>query len=44
MWLGRGLMERVDWEDLGFTEGVDATAKAKHPMPPVQTGAQEGKK
>lgn len=38
---GRGLMERVEWEDLGFTEGVDATAKAKHPMPPVQGAGKQ---
>jgi hypothetical protein len=26
-------MERVEWEDLGFKEGVDASAKSKHPIP-----------
>lgn len=29
----RGLMDRVDWVDLGFQEGVEATAKSKHPIP-----------
>ena len=29
----RGLMERVSWEDLGFTDGVDASAPSKHPQP-----------
>lgn len=28
-------MDRVNWEDLGFQEGVDATAKSKHPIPSV---------
>ena len=29
----RGLMERVSWEDLGFHEGIDASAPSKHPLP-----------
>ncbi|KAM0750284.1 hypothetical protein T439DRAFT_326240 [Meredithblackwellia eburnea MCA 4105] len=35
--MDKGLMERVSWEDLGFQDGVDATAKTKpgHERPPT---------
>jgi hypothetical protein len=35
--LYRGLMDRVDWGDLGFQDGEFATAKSKHPIPDKPT-------
>ncbi|CEQ39802.1 hypothetical protein JCM21900_005234 [Sporobolomyces salmonicolor] len=36
--MDKGLMERTDWDALGFQEGVDASAKPKHQQGPTESG------
>ncbi|GAA5998184.1 hypothetical protein JCM5350_007695 [Sporobolomyces pararoseus] len=36
--MDKGLMERTEWDMLGFQDGVDASAKPKHSQGPTESG------